>query len=166
MGHVIDKCPTIICKHCRAVGHPNWLCPGNPHAEKRSEKVEKEEKDVDSMHPRKDVSKEVSPPVSPGLRNKNSIYAFESTQSLKEGSRRKAQAQVQPQPQNQYGDFKSDFRNRRSSGAGRETNSSSLPDLRNSSVAKDAPEEEVKKEMITIQYYQKMIDAKWGELAM
>jgi hypothetical protein len=129
--------------------------------------VRKEENDVSkevSMHPMKDVSKEVSPPVSPGLRNKNSIYGFESTQSLKEGSRRKAQAQ--PQPQNQYGDFKSDFRNRRSSGTGRETNSSSLPDLRNSSVVKDVPEEEVKKEMITIQYYQKMIDAKWGELAM
>lgn len=25
-GHIIDKCPTIICKNCRDVGHPQWLC--------------------------------------------------------------------------------------------------------------------------------------------
>jgi len=24
--HTIDKCPTIICKTCKAVGHPQWLC--------------------------------------------------------------------------------------------------------------------------------------------
>lgn len=24
--HTIDKCPTIICKICREVGHPQWLC--------------------------------------------------------------------------------------------------------------------------------------------
>ncbi len=35
-GHVIDKCPTIICKHCRKVGHPIWICPNNPNAEKRN----------------------------------------------------------------------------------------------------------------------------------
>lgn len=25
-GHLIDKCPTIICKNCKEVGHPQWLC--------------------------------------------------------------------------------------------------------------------------------------------
>ena len=25
-GHLIDKCPTIICKNCKDVGHPQWLC--------------------------------------------------------------------------------------------------------------------------------------------
>ena len=25
-SHYIDKCPTIICKSCREVGHPQWLC--------------------------------------------------------------------------------------------------------------------------------------------
>ena len=24
--HVIDKCPTIICKNCKEIGHPQWLC--------------------------------------------------------------------------------------------------------------------------------------------
>ena len=24
--HYIDKCPTIICKNCKDVGHPQWLC--------------------------------------------------------------------------------------------------------------------------------------------
>lgn len=24
--HLIDKCPTIICKNCKEIGHPQWLC--------------------------------------------------------------------------------------------------------------------------------------------
>ena len=24
--HFIDKCPTIICKTCKEIGHPQWLC--------------------------------------------------------------------------------------------------------------------------------------------
>jgi hypothetical protein len=24
--HYIDKCPTIICKSCKDIGHPQWLC--------------------------------------------------------------------------------------------------------------------------------------------
>jgi hypothetical protein len=24
--HYIDKCPTIICKKCKDIGHPQWLC--------------------------------------------------------------------------------------------------------------------------------------------
>lgn len=24
--HNIDKCPTIICKNCKEIGHPQWLC--------------------------------------------------------------------------------------------------------------------------------------------
>jgi hypothetical protein len=24
--HFIDKCPTIICKNCKEIGHPQWLC--------------------------------------------------------------------------------------------------------------------------------------------
>ena len=23
--HYIDKCPTIICKNCKEIGHPQWL---------------------------------------------------------------------------------------------------------------------------------------------
>lgn len=25
-NHLIDKCPTIICKNCKDIGHPQWLC--------------------------------------------------------------------------------------------------------------------------------------------
>ena len=25
-NHLIDKCPIIICKNCKDVGHPQWLC--------------------------------------------------------------------------------------------------------------------------------------------
>ena len=25
-GHSIDKCPTIVCRVCKAIGHPGWLC--------------------------------------------------------------------------------------------------------------------------------------------
>jgi hypothetical protein len=25
-GHVIDDCPTIICKICKEIGHAQWLC--------------------------------------------------------------------------------------------------------------------------------------------
>jgi hypothetical protein len=24
--HFIDSCPTIICKICKEIGHPQWLC--------------------------------------------------------------------------------------------------------------------------------------------
>jgi hypothetical protein len=24
--HYIDTCPTIICKNCKDIGHPQWLC--------------------------------------------------------------------------------------------------------------------------------------------
>ena len=24
--HYIDECPTLICKNCKKVGHPQWLC--------------------------------------------------------------------------------------------------------------------------------------------
>ena len=24
--HYIDDCPTIICKNCKDIGHPQWLC--------------------------------------------------------------------------------------------------------------------------------------------
>jgi phosphate starvation-inducible PhoH-like protein len=27
--HYIDECPTIICKNCKKVGHPQWLCSQN-----------------------------------------------------------------------------------------------------------------------------------------
>jgi len=27
--HLIDHCPTIICKQCNQRGHPTWLCKQN-----------------------------------------------------------------------------------------------------------------------------------------
>jgi hypothetical protein len=26
-GHLIDECPTIICKICKEIGHAQWQCP-------------------------------------------------------------------------------------------------------------------------------------------
>jgi hypothetical protein len=155
-GHVIDKCPTIICKHCKAIGHPNWLCKSNPNAEN------------------------VKSPLSPNLRNKKSIYAFDSTHSL---SKSQSQTQLQLQnsdstmceenkesiisskpvevnnnyklsilkenskevknnQKNQYIGFKDDFKEKKN----------------------EINEEEIKEKIINLQYYQKMIELKWGDL--
>jgi hypothetical protein len=132
MGHVIDKCPTIICKHCRNVGHPNWLCPGNPNAEKSIES-----------------------PVSPGLRNKkNNIYGFESTNSLKgSGSLNRLNDQSMPR-KSSYGDFKSEFKMKN-------------PVERVEHVERvqeEKSKEEIKKEIINTKYYNKILNAKWGDL--
>jgi hypothetical protein len=42
--HTIDKCPTIICKTCKAVGHPQWLCKESTVVIQKSTKVVEENK--------------------------------------------------------------------------------------------------------------------------
>ncbi len=40
--HYIDKCPTIICKICKGVGHPQWLCiEKSPKNNQNGNKMEK-----------------------------------------------------------------------------------------------------------------------------
>jgi hypothetical protein len=34
--HYIDKCPTIICKNCKKIGHPLWLCKEKKNDNKTS----------------------------------------------------------------------------------------------------------------------------------
>lgn len=36
--HLIDKCPTILCKNCKEVGHPQWLCKKKKTQKKTIEK--------------------------------------------------------------------------------------------------------------------------------
>lgn len=36
--HLIDKCPTIICKICRDIGHPQWLCTKKKEIKKNDDK--------------------------------------------------------------------------------------------------------------------------------
>jgi hypothetical protein len=36
--HLIDKCPTILCKNCKEVGHPQWLCKKKKTNKKNIEK--------------------------------------------------------------------------------------------------------------------------------
>jgi hypothetical protein len=36
--HLIDKCPTILCKNCKEVGHPQWLCKKKKTQKKTVEK--------------------------------------------------------------------------------------------------------------------------------
>jgi hypothetical protein len=143
-GHVIDKCPTIICKHCKAIGHPNWLCKINPNAEN------------------------VKSPLSPNLRNKKSIYAFDSTNSLSKSSNNLLKENTLNELfvtsstsinnnditsstskhndinksiniKNEYVGFKDDFRQK---------------------VVENKSEAPI----INLRYYQKMINSKWGDL--
>jgi len=40
--HYIDECPTIICKICKKIGHPQWLCTEKkPNKVKYSEDIKK-----------------------------------------------------------------------------------------------------------------------------
>lgn len=40
--HLIDKCPTIICKNCKEIGHPQWLCKEKKNI--KNSKIENYEK--------------------------------------------------------------------------------------------------------------------------
>lgn len=137
-GHVIDKCPTIICKHCKAIGHPNWLCKSNPNAEN------------------------VKSPLSPNLRNKKSIYAFDSTNSLSKSQTNISDTFITSEVtlekthsfksllvtkdenkneiKNVYVGFKEDFKQK----------------------VVETPK--IEAPIINLQYYQKMINSKWGDL--
>ena len=39
--HDINHCPVIICRYCRQVGHPKWLCPNKDNKENKDNKVKK-----------------------------------------------------------------------------------------------------------------------------
>ncbi len=39
--HTIDKCPTIICKNCKDVGHPQWLCKQKKNFKANNKSLEK-----------------------------------------------------------------------------------------------------------------------------
>ncbi len=155
-GHIIDKCPTIICKYCKAVGHPNWLCKSNPNAENRdvnSNMVSNNNLFLNNVKEERNKSKNVE---SPNLRNKKSIYGFDSTQSLSnmrnidstqslsnmrniDSTQNSKQTNIRSN-NNNYGNFKSDF----------------------------VEKEEVKKVEIVynIKYYESMMNKKWGNITM
>ena len=44
-NHLIDSCPTIICKICKNIGHPQWLCN-----KKRNNKNEKKNEKLDPLN--------------------------------------------------------------------------------------------------------------------
>jgi hypothetical protein len=48
--HLIDKCPTIICKICKDIGHPQWLC-------KEKKKMKKDHKKDNTKYETKYESK-------------------------------------------------------------------------------------------------------------
>ena len=37
--HYIDSCPTIICKNCKDVGHPQWLCKQKKNIKQNTTKL-------------------------------------------------------------------------------------------------------------------------------
>lgn len=49
--HYIDKCPTIICKSCKEIGHPQWLCK-----EKKFKKIIEAKKSVIEESNKKNVN--------------------------------------------------------------------------------------------------------------
>jgi hypothetical protein len=52
-NHIIDKCPTIICKNCKEIGHPQWLCKDK----KKNKVVEKKNIEEIKKIPEEDVNK-------------------------------------------------------------------------------------------------------------
>jgi hypothetical protein len=135
-GHVIDKCPTIICKYCKAVGHPNWLCKSNPNAENKSN----ENKSVEnkSVENKSNESKSVKNLESPNLRNKKSVYGFESTNSSNSLGSMK-------ENKKDYSNFRNDFMKKNE-----ETNDTllvSIPEI-----------------VYNLKYYESMINKKWGDI--
>lgn len=39
--HDINNCPIIICRYCKQVGHPKWLCKNKDKSIKNKKYVEK-----------------------------------------------------------------------------------------------------------------------------
>jgi hypothetical protein len=43
-NHIIDNCPTIVCKICKKIGHAQWLCkeikPNNISIKQYEKKIE------------------------------------------------------------------------------------------------------------------------------
>ena len=146
-GHVIDKCPTIICKHCKAIGHPNWLCKSNPNAEN------------------------IKSPLSPNLRNKKSIYAFDSTNSLSKSQNFDSTNSLSKSQTNINDSLKSkneleknnSFKNSLIS-LKEENNKNEYTGFKEDFKQKVIETKEVEIPIINLQYYKKMIDCKWGDL--
>ena len=49
--HTINNCPNIICRYCKQVGHPKWLCKNKNNIENKEKKYyndnEKIKKQID-----------------------------------------------------------------------------------------------------------------------
>lgn len=39
--HDINNCPTIVCRYCKQVGHPKWLCKNKGEKQKNKKYIEK-----------------------------------------------------------------------------------------------------------------------------
>jgi hypothetical protein len=158
-GHVIDKCPTIICKHCKAIGHPNWLCKNNPNAEN------------------------VKSPLSPNLRNKKSIYAFDSTNSLSKSQSKNFDLKSESEDIfKEKNEFVTSINNLEHSNSFKtsllkENKNDIKNDIKNENDIKNVyigfkedfkqkivESTKVETPIINLQYYQKMINSKWGDL--
>lgn len=100
-GHSIDKCPTIVCRVCKAVGHPGWLCTTSSGSKPRSRRGS-------GGRGRVSTPSVIRPPLSGDVRleepprESKTIYGFESTGSM--GAIAAGTSRFQ--------DFKGDFRGR------------------------------------------------------
>ncbi len=137
------------CKYCHLIGHLIDKCPTIICKHCRS-----------VGHPNwlcpgnPNAEKPIESPVSPGLRNKNgNIYGFESTNSLKgSGSSNRLNEHQQSPRKSSYGDFKNEFKMK-----------NQVQRIEHVQE-EEKPKEEIKKEVINIKYYHKIINAKWGDL--
>ena len=52
--HDINNCPVIVCRYCKQVGHPKWLCK-NKDCQKHNKKNNNIEKNIDYYNKIKDL---------------------------------------------------------------------------------------------------------------
>lgn len=52
--HFIDECPTIICKICKKIGHPQWLC---------------KDKKINKMNYPEEIKKKLEPQQNSEIKN-------------------------------------------------------------------------------------------------
>ncbi len=145
-GHVIDKCPTIICKHCRKVGHPIWICPNNPNAEKRN--------------PLSYVSNEA--PLSHSEQMKGS--SLEKTAFVPNTHEMPAKAPIYEKMEFVQSSVICDPHQPLEGVPIRKVPSFVSDSGTKSMYCVEEEEQEIKKEIIDIRYYQNIIDFKWGDL--
>ena len=70
--HFIDNCPTIICKICKDIGHPQWLC-NKKNYNKNIDKRNKVENKIENKIEKK-IENKIEKKIENKILNKNINY--------------------------------------------------------------------------------------------